>query len=297
LRLAAAVQERHEELEVLFLAVVRRRRHQQEVPGERREELAELVALGVLDLATEEGGRHLVRLVADDQVPAPVRRLQLLLHVLVARELVEPCDHQVRLEEPVARPGSFELVVGENLERQVEAPVELVLPLLGETARTHDQAALQIAPGNQLLHQEPGHDRLARAGVVGQQEAQRLARQHRLVDGRDLVRQRLDDRGVHRQHRVEEMRESDATRLGDEPEQRTVAVEAPRPALLDDFEPGLVVPVDQLVGHLAGGRFVGQLERLGAKPLHADDGDEAVRQEATDGGVRPEIFELDHVWC
>ena len=82
---AVAVEQRHEELEVLFLAVVRRRRHQQEVPGQRREQLPELVALGVLDLAAEEGGRHLVRFVADDEVPAAVGRLELRLHVLVAR--------------------------------------------------------------------------------------------------------------------------------------------------------------------------------------------------------------------
>ena len=67
---AVAVEQRHEELEVLFLAVVRRGRHQQEVARERREELAEPVALGVLDLAAEEGGRHLVRLVADDRGPS-----------------------------------------------------------------------------------------------------------------------------------------------------------------------------------------------------------------------------------
>jgi hypothetical protein len=70
---AVAVQQRHEELEVLFLAVVRRRRHQQEVPLSAREQLPELVALGVLDLAAEERGRHLVRLVADDQIPVDSR--------------------------------------------------------------------------------------------------------------------------------------------------------------------------------------------------------------------------------
>ena len=75
---AVAVEQRHEELEVLLLAVVRRGGHQQEVAGEGREQLAQLVALGVLDLAAEEGGRQLVGLVADDQVPAAVRRLELL---------------------------------------------------------------------------------------------------------------------------------------------------------------------------------------------------------------------------
>ena len=186
------------------------------------------------------------------EVPAAVRRLELLLHVLVARELVEPGDDEVGLEEPVAGARRFELVVGEDLERQMEAPVELVLPLLGEAARADDEAALQVAAGDQLLDEQAGHDRLAGAGVVGEQEAQRLARQHRLVDRRDLVRQRLDERGVDRQHRIEEVREADAVRLGDEAEERAVAVEAPGAALLDDLEARLVVAVEQLVRHLAG---------------------------------------------
>ena len=146
-------------------------------------------------------------------------RLELLLDVLVARELVEPGDDEVGFEEPVAGAGGLELVVGQDLERQVEAAVELVLPLLGQAAGADDQAALQVAAGDQLLDEQARHDRLAGAGVVGEQEAQRLARQHGLVDGRDLVRQRFDDRGVDREHRVEEVREADALRLGDEAEQ------------------------------------------------------------------------------
>ena len=80
---AVAIQQGHEELEILFLAVVRRGRHQQEMPRERGEQLAQPVALGVLDLAAEVGGRHLVGFVADDQVPPAVRRLELLLHIFV----------------------------------------------------------------------------------------------------------------------------------------------------------------------------------------------------------------------
>ena len=220
---------------------------------------------------------------------------ELLLHVLVARELVEPGDDEVVLEEPVAGAGGFELVVGQDLERQVEAAVELVLPLLGEAAGADDEAALQVAAGDQLLDQQPGHDRLAGAGVVGEQEAQRLARQHRLVDGRDLVRQRLDERGVDREHRIEQVREADAVRLGDEAEERAVAVEAPRAALLDDLEARLVVAVEELVGDPARRRLVGELERVGAEPLDADDGDERVGQDAADrrrwaGGLRVSCF-------
>ena len=134
--------------------------------------------------------------------------------------------------------------------------------LPGQTIRQR----LQVAAGDQLLDEQPGHDRLAGAGVVGEQEAQRLARQHRLVDGRDLVRQRLDERGVDGEHRVEEVGEADAVRLGDEAEERAVAVEAPRPARLDDLEARLVVAVEELVRDAAGRVLVGQLSA--SEPYH-----------------------------
>ena len=113
---SVTVDERHEELEVLLFPVVRGRRHQEEVACEARQQLAQPVALRVLDLAAEERGRHLVRLVAHDKVPATVGRLQLLLDVLVAGELVEPGDGEVGLQEPVAGAGRFELVVRQDVE-------------------------------------------------------------------------------------------------------------------------------------------------------------------------------------
>ena len=292
---AVPVEQGQEQLEVLLLAVVRRRRHQQEVAGQAREELPQAVPFRVLDLAAEERGRQLVGLVAHDQVPARVRRLQLLLHVLVARQLVQTGDDQVGLEEPVAGAGGFELVVGQDLERKLESAVQLVLPLLGEAAGADDQAPLQVAAGDQLLDQQPRHDGLARAGVVGEQEAQRLARQHRVVDAGDLVRQRVDHRRVDRQQRVEQVREADALRLGHQPEQRAVAVEAPRPPLGDDLEPGLVVAVEQFVGDRARLRLVGQLDRLRAEPLHADNGHYAVGMHAPDSAARSKVFELHGV--
>ena len=92
--------------------------------------------------------------------------------------------------------GGFELVVRENLERKLEFLVQLVLPLLAEGARADDQAAAQVASSHQLLDEEPGHDRLAGARIVGEEEAERLALQHLLVDGDDLVRERIDEAGV-----------------------------------------------------------------------------------------------------
>ena len=133
--------------------------------------------------------------------------------------------------------------------------------------------------------------RLAGAGVVGQEEAQRLAGQHRLVHRRDLVRQRLHHGRVHRQHGIEQMREADALRFGDQPDQRPVAVEAPRPPLVDDFQAGLVMAVQQLVGDRAGRRLVRQLQRLRAEPLHADDRHCAVGMDAPDGAMGLKLFE------
>ena len=205
------------------------------------------------------------------------------------------------LQEPVAGAGGFELVVGEDLEGQVEAAVELVLPLLGQAAGADDEAALQVAAGDQLLDEQAGHDGLAGAGVVGQQEAQRLARQHGLVDGGDLVRQRLDQRGVHGQHRIEQVRQADAVGLGDQAEQRARRRRSSRGG-----------PARRVRGGARrGGRgarwrpcrrgLVGQLEGLGAEPLDADDRDQAVGQDAFDerhwvGGLRV-CSSLDHSRC
>src|SRR5262249_37768847 len=80
-----AVEQRHEQLKVLFFPVMRRRGHQQEVTRQPREKLPETISLGVLHLAAEERGRKLVRLVADNEIISAIRGAQLLLNVLVTR--------------------------------------------------------------------------------------------------------------------------------------------------------------------------------------------------------------------
>jgi hypothetical protein len=96
------VEEAHEELEVLLLAVVRSRGQEQEVAGVRLDPLGEQAPLRLLDLAAEELRRELVGLVEDDEIPiwAVVEQE---LEVLVTAELVEPRDQQVRVGERVAR--------------------------------------------------------------------------------------------------------------------------------------------------------------------------------------------------
>jgi hypothetical protein len=173
----------------------------------------------------------------------------------------------------------------------VELLGELGLPLFSERAGNHDEATSEVAPHDELADEEPGHDRLARARVVGEEEAEWLARQHRLIDRGDLVRQRLDEARAHRDVRVEEIREVDALRLADELERLPVAVECPGLPLLHDREPRLVVAVDEALGDLPIGRAIGQREDLGAVPGDIDDGHGVVRKDARDEGSLGQVFE------
>ncbi len=53
----------------------------------------------------------------------------------------------------------------------MEATVKLILPLFGQTARTDDQAPLQVATDDQLLDEQARHDGIAGPRVIGEQEA------------------------------------------------------------------------------------------------------------------------------
>jgi hypothetical protein len=109
------------------------------------EQLSELVAPGVSDLAAKEGSGEFMCLIADYQAPAAIRGLELLLHILVARQLVQTGNDEVLFQEPVASTRRFQLVVGQDIKGQLKAPVEFALPLFSQAARADDEAALQIA--------------------------------------------------------------------------------------------------------------------------------------------------------
>ena len=110
------------------------------------------------------------------------------------------------------------------------------------------------------------------------------------------MRQRLHERGVHRQRRVEQMGEVDAQRLRHQPKEIAVAVEAPRPPLLDDFQPRFVVPVEDLAAQLAAGRPVDELHRVRADPARAHHRDQGIGHDAAHGGRCLQVFQL-HRWC
>ena len=91
------------------------------------------------------------------------------------------------------------------------------------------------------------------------------------------------------------MGEMDALGLGHEPKQRTVAIKSPRPPFfLDDLQIGLAVAIQQFVADPAVRVLVGQLDGVGSEPLHADNGNEARRQDAANRAVRFDILEARH---
>src|SRR5207248_3794498 len=96
------------------------------------------------------------------------------------------------------------------------------------------------------------------------------------VDSSDLVRKRVHVRRVNRENRIKQMREADAMSLRHKPERASIAIEAPGPAHLDDLQPGLVVPVEELIFDLAGRVLKGELDRVRAIPLGLDNGHDAI---------------------
>ena len=97
---AIGVQQRQEELEVLFLAVVRRGRHQQQMPGLGAQPFGKLETPGLFQFCAVEVRRELVRFVEDHQIPRG--RAELVLQFLVARHLVEPDDQVIVVLKGIA---------------------------------------------------------------------------------------------------------------------------------------------------------------------------------------------------
>src|SRR5580693_9004430 len=171
---------------------------------------------------------------------------------------------------PAAR--TLDHVLSQDVEGERELMPELVLPLLDEAPGRDDEATLDVAADHQLLAEEPGHDRLASAGIVSQEEPQGLARQHFLVDRFDLVRQWVKIRRLHREERIKQVSKRYPLCLRHEPEEVPVGIHRPgSPGLLDN-EPRLVLAVEQLLVSPAG-QLVREREgcRTGAVPDQVDD--------------------------
>src|SRR5262249_58639885 len=83
------------------------------------------------------------------------------------------------------------VVAGMNdLEALAEESQKLILPLDGQWCRYDDEHALDRLAQLQFLDEEAGHNRLAGARIVGEEEPQPRLRQHLEVHGLDLMGQR-----------------------------------------------------------------------------------------------------------
>ena len=214
--------------ELVLVAVVRRRRQQEQMVGLPGEPRGEFVALGRVDLgvaadaARGRAGGALVGLVDDDEVPPLLP--DTLAHVVLLGVVERGDDLGVSL------PGVDELLLvdgGEDdVERLAEPAEQFVLPLDRQRGRAEDQDAIDGLAELHLLDQQPRHDRLARAGVVGQQESQTRLRQHPLVDGLDLVRQRADARQADGELPVVHVGQANPSRLDQETE--TIGIDRSR---------------------------------------------------------------------
>src|SRR5262249_44842748 len=136
--------------------------------------------------------------------------------------------------------------VGRVLDGRGKGGGRRALPPPEESTGAAEETASQIAARDHLLDEEARHDRLARAGIVVEKKAERLAREHRLVDRCNLVRQRVYERCVNCQDRIEKMGQPDAVRLGNQPKESAIAVEAPGPAGGGELEPALVFSIEEL---------------------------------------------------
>jgi hypothetical protein len=157
--------------------------------------------------------------------------------------MFEPEDEPITLDERIASDRGFDLIARNCIEAEAELLSHLVLPLLDKAARRDDEAALEVAPDQQFLDEQPGHDGLAGARIVGEQEAQRLSRQHLAINRRDLVRQCLDLRCGNGEIRVKKVGEPYSAGLGCEPEQTAVGIERVAPTRLAELEAGFLATI------------------------------------------------------
>src|SRR6266851_1112070 len=106
--------------------------------------------------------------------------------------------------EGVAAARCLHHLTSHNIEWQVKAPIEFILPLFDKAAGAANQTAVQVTVDQQFFEQKPGHDGLAGAWVVGEEKAQRLAREHLAVDRGDLMGEGVYQRSMNREQRVEQ---------------------------------------------------------------------------------------------
>ena len=166
-------------------------------------------------------GRHAVAFVDDHEVP--VHLAQAGQDVGAFRE-IERRDDLVLLEPLIDPELLADVAAFEHQELLVELLFQLALPLEAQVCGTDHQHSLDETAELQLAYEQPGHDGLARAGVVCEEEPDRRELQEVFVDGLKLVRQRVDARDGEAEVGVELVGDPQRVRLQPQPEQSSVSI-------------------------------------------------------------------------
>ena len=214
-----AVEQFKEQAEVVSVALVRRGGHQEVMVRHGRQRLAELVGEGLL-VAT--GGAHFVGLVHDDEIPMAAE--EAFLGVFDARDPGDGGDDLVFVLPGIGAVVGAEDVAADDLEVLAELVLHFALPLEGEAGRRDDEGAFDQAANLQLLDEQAGHDGLAGARVVRQQEADAGQAEEVVVNGFELVRERVNASDGEREVGVVLEGQPEAHRFDAEPEHFGVAV-------------------------------------------------------------------------
>ncbi len=181
------VEKGEKQLKIFLLAVVRRGGHQQEMARPRPEPFGQPKTARLLQLVAKKMGGEFVRLVEHDQIPTC--GAEFFLEFLITRHLIQANDEGVDVFKRIAARGSHFHVSGKDVELQPELFEHFLAPLIDQTARRDDDDAPGIGPQNEFADVKTRHDRLTRAGVVGEDKSQRLAWQHGFIHGGDLMRE------------------------------------------------------------------------------------------------------------
>ncbi len=208
------VDQLHQPMELVGLALMRRRRQEEDVGRGFRQRSAQLVACDLI-----RAPAHAVRFVDDHQIP---RRRNQVLEALpvVGAELFEapappPFErlHGIqRADDLIMQTPEVLFVVAplpeggklgrfDELEVLPEMQPHLGLPLADQPFGRDHQDPLRHAAQLELAQDEPGFDRLAEAYLVGEQISNAVPA-HGPVEGIELVRQRHDARLDGRQQEV-----------------------------------------------------------------------------------------------
>ena len=149
------------------------------------------IAAGLAGAVVVRGRRQLVRFVKDRKIVGGGVGAAQPVEDALPGQGVQGDDRQVAAfaTKRVAGPG---VRAADDAERQLEQGAQLPLPIAHQAGRRHDEHPPDAAPAEHFPHRQAGHDGLAGAGVVGQQEADGVLRQNALVNGDALVRQRVD---------------------------------------------------------------------------------------------------------